>query len=298
MESISISAKRTSFLNAGVSQMFLSTLLFASANVFVKKVSHLPTMEIVFLRCLLGSTFCFVGLRHVKADPRGTNHKLLLLRGMFGTSALYLFFLTLQNIPLASAMTIQYLSPIFTAIIAIFVLKESVKSLQWLFYAIAFGGILFIERFDSRVSLFFLFVGVLSALCSGAAYNLVRTLRGREHPLVVVFHFQVVGLIAGLVLSLFNWETPHGADWFYLFLIGVLSQFGQMFLTAAFQKERAASVSIVIYSGLIYGLLIGWFVFGEAQTVESIAGMVLVVIGVGLSIIYNRKRIQIHESLG
>ncbi len=278
--------------------MFFSTLFFALANVFVKKVSHLPTMEIVFLRCLVGSAFCFIGLRHVRADWRGTNHKLLLLRGMFGTSALYFFFLTLQNIPLASAMTIQYLSPIFTAIIAIFALKEKVKPLQWIFYAIAFGGVLFIERFDARISLYFLFVGVVSALCSGAAYNLVRTLRGREHPLVVVFHFQIVGLIVGLVFSIFNWETPHGADWFYLFLIGLLSQFGQMFLTGAFQKERAANVAIVNYTGLIYGLLIGWFVFGETQAIESLLGMILVVIGVGLSVFYNRNKIQIHESLG
>ena len=278
--------------------MFFSTLFFALANVFVKKVSHLPAMEIVFLRCLVGSVFCFIGLRHVKADPRGTNHKLLVLRGIFGTSALYFFFLTLQNIPLASAMTIQYLSPIFTAIIAIFALKENVKPLQWVFYAIAFGGILFIERFDARISLFFLFVGIISALCSGVAYNLVRTLRGSEHPLVVVFHFQIVGLIAGFVFSVFDWKTPQGADWFYLFLIGLFSQFGQMFLTSAFQKERAANVGIVNYSGLIYGLLVGWFVFGESQTVESLLGMVFVVIGVGSSIIYNRKKIQIHESIG
>lgn len=286
------------FISVGVRQMFFSTLFFALANVFVKQVSHLPTMEIIFLRCLLGSIFCLVGLRHVKADWRGTNHKLLVLRGMFGTGALYFFFWTLKNIPLASAMTIQYLSPIFTAIIAIFALKEKVRRQQWLFYAIAFCGVLFIERFDARVSLFFLFVGVLSALCSGAAYNLVRTLRGREHPLVVVFHFQIVGLIVGFVFSIFDWETPRGADWFYLVLIGLFSQFGQMFLTGAFQKERAANVAIVTYTGLIYGLLIGWFVFGESQTVESIAGMALVVVGVALSVFYNRKKYQVHESLG
>jgi drug/metabolite transporter (DMT)-like permease len=255
-------------------------------------------MEIVFLRCLTGSLFCYIGLRHVQASPHGTNHKLLVLRGLFGTGALYLFFLTLKNIPLASAMTIQYLSPIFTAIIAIFALKEKVKTLQWLFYTMAFCGVLFMEGFDTRISLFFLFIGILSAFCSGVAYNLVRTLRGREHPLVVVFHFQIVGLIVGLFFSIFNWETPNGIDWFYLLLIGLLSQFGQMFLTGALQKERAANVAIVNYTGLVYGLLIGWFVFDEAQTVESLLGMILVVIGVGLSVFYNRKKIEIHESLG
>jgi len=280
----------TTFISEGVRSMFLSTLAFALANVFVKQVAHLPTMEIVFFRCAFGVIFCYIGLRKAGADWRGSNRKLLLLRGLFGTTALYLFFLTVQNIPLASAMTIQYLSPIFTTIIAIFLLKEKVKSVQWLFYAMAFAGVLFIEQFDTRITLLFLIIGVVSAFCSGVAYNLVRTLREREHPLTVVLHFQLVGLIVGFLFTIFNWQTPVGWDWFYLFLIGVFSQLGQIFLTNALQKEKAASVAIVNYTGLTYGLLIGWFVFGETQTLESLLGMTLVVAGVVSSVIYCKRR--------
>lgn len=275
--------------------MFLSTLAFSLANVFVKEVSHLPTMEIVFFRCLSGVVFCYVGLKRANADWRGSNRKILFLRGLFGTTALYLFFLTVQNIPLASAVTIQYLSPIFTTIIAIFILKESVKPVQWLFYAMAFSGVLFIEKFDARVSLLFLFLGVISAFCSGVAYNLVRSLREKEHPLTVVLHFQLFGLIFGFFFTLFDWEMPTGLNWLYLFLIGVFSQLGQIFLTNAFQKEKAASVAIVNYTGLIYALSIGWFVFGETQTVESLIGMSLVVIGVILSMIYGKRQRDIER---
>lgn len=278
----------------GVRSMFFSTLAFALANVFVKQVAHLPTMEIVFFRCSIGVVFCYIGLRNANADWKGSNRKLLLLRGLFGTTALYFFFLTVQNIPLASAMTIQYLSPIFTTIIAIFLLKESVKIFQWFCYALAFIGVLFIEQFDARISIFFLVLGVTSAFCSGVAYNLVRTLRQREHPLTVVFHFQIVGLIVGLLFTIFNWQTPVGWDWFYLFLVGAFSQLGQIFLTNALQKERAASVAIVNYTGLTYGLLIGWFVFGEAQTAASLTGMLLVVVGVVLSVIYSKRRRDIE----
>lgn len=252
-------------------------------------------MEIVFFRCLTGTAFCFYGLYKAGADWKGSNHKQLVLRGVFGTTALYFFFVTVQNIPLASAMTIQYLSPIFTTIIAIFLLKENVKLRQWLFYAIAFSGVLFIERFDTRISFFFVFIGVVSAFCSGVAYNLVRSLREREHPLTVVLHFQLIGMIAGFFFTVFNWQTPRGWDWLWLFLVGLSSQFGQIFLTNALQKEKAASVAIVNYSGLIYGLLFGWFVFGEAQTLESIIGMSLVVCGVILSIFYGRWRREVEK---
>lgn len=270
--------------------MFLSTLAFSLANVFVKQVSHIPAMEIVFFRCMLATLFCFAGLYHAKADWRGSNRKMLLLRGLFGTTALYLFFITLQNIPLASAMTIQYLSPIFTSIIAIFVLKEGVKGLQWVFYAIAFSGVLLLERFDTRVSVLYLTLGIISAFCSGVAYNLVRGLRGKEHPLTVVLHFQLIGAVVGTLSLFFEWRTPQGWDWLYLFLVGVFSQLGQIFLTNALQRERVAGVAIVNYTGLVYALLIGSFVFHETQTAESMSGMLLVVFGVFLSVVYGRRQ--------
>lgn len=277
------------FLTDGVRSMFLSTAAFSLANILVKQISHIPAMEVVFFRCSLATVFCFAGLYSAKADWRGSNRTMLLLRGLFGTTALFLFFVTLQNIPLASAMTIQYLSPIFTSIIAIFLLSEPVRTLQWLFYAIAFGGVLLIERFDTRVSLLYLFIGVVSAFCSGMAYNLVRSLRGREHPLTVVLHFQLVGAIVGAVGILFDWRMPQGWDWLYLFLIGVFSQLGQIFLTNALQREKVAGVAIVNYTGLVYALIIGSVVFGEEQTAISMSGMLLVVLGVLLSVFYSRR---------
>jgi drug/metabolite transporter (DMT)-like permease len=282
-------------LTEGVRAMFLSTLAFSLANVFVKQVSHIPAMEVVFFRCTIASMFCFIGLYRAKADWRGSNRTMLLLRGTFGTVALYCFFLTLQNIPLASAMTIQYLSPIFTTIIAIFLLSEKVKALQWVFYAMAFGGVLFIERFDTRISLFYLVLGVASAFCSGVAYNLVRKLRKREHPLTVVLHFQLIGAIAGFVSIFFEWKTPVGSDWVYLFLVGAFSQMGQIYLTSALQKEKAASVAIINYTGLVYALSIGFFVFGESQTFETLCGMALVVLGVVLSVFYGRRRREVEN---
>lgn len=270
--------------------MFLSTLSFSLANVFVKQVAHIPAMETVFFRCTVATVFCLAGLYRAKADPIGSNHLYLLLRGLFGTTALFFFFLTLQQMPLASAMTIQYLSPIFTTVIAIFILSEKVKAAQWFFYAIAFAGVLVIEQFDSRISPFYLALGILSAICSGVAYNLVRSLRGKEHPLTVVLHFQLVGMIVGLISLAFQWETPRGWDWLFLFLVGVFSQLGQIFLTNALQREPVAGVAIINYTGLVYALTIGWFVFGEIQGIMAVAGMVLVVVGVVLSVMYGRRQ--------
>ena len=277
--------------------MFLSTLAFSLANVFVKQISHIPPMEVVFFRCFFATVFCFVGLYRAGADWKGSHRGLLLARGLFGTTALYFFFITLQNIPLASAMTIQYLSPIFTSVIAIVVLGERVRALQWVFYATAFAGVLVIEQFDSRISPLYLALGIASAFCSGVAYNLVRRMRGEEHPLTVVLHFQLVGAILGFFSLFFTFKMPQGWDWLWLFLIGVFSQLGQIFLTNALQREKAAGVAIINYTGLIYAIGFGSIFFGEQILPLTLIGMALVVCGVLASVLYSRRRDKLIAEL-
>lgn len=260
------------------------------ANVFVKQLSAMPVLEIVFFRSIVAGALCVYGIRKAKVVWTGNNKKYLILRGVAGTVALVLFFLTLQNIPLASATTIQYLSPIFTATIAVFFLKESVRVMQWVFYAMAFSGVLLIKNFDPRVSVLYLVVGIIAALGSGIAYNFVRRLKDSEHPLVIILYFQIIGLAVSLPALLFAWETPVGLDWLYLFCVGIFSYLGQIFLTNAFSRERAASVAIIVYTGLVYAIAIGWFFYGEGQTVYTFAGMALVVGGVIMSVIYGRRQ--------
>lgn len=260
------------------------------ANVFVKQLSDMHVMEVVFFRSLVAGIFCYIGLRRAGISWQGNNKPYLIFRGVAGTIALILFFITLQQIPLASATTIQYLSPIFTAFIAIFFLKENVRYLQWLFYAVAFGGVLLIKSFDPRVSLLYLVLGIIAAFGSGVAYNFVRKLRETDHPLVIIGYFQIVGLTVSIPLLIFFWRTPVGVEWVYLLLVGVFSQLGQVFLTNAFSRERAASVAIIVYTGLIYAISIGWLFYGESQTIFTFLGMLLVVVGVVSSIIYGKRQ--------
>lgn len=275
--------------------MLISTFCFGVANLGIKFVSHLPAMEMVFFRCSMGVMFCWYALRGSGADWRGSSRWGLFLRGMFGTSALFLFFTTLKEMPMASAITIAYLSPVFTAILAMFILKEKVAGFQWIFFGMAFLGVALIEKFDPRVSPFFLGVGVLSAFGSGVAYNLVRSMRGAEHPMVVVLHFQLFGAVAGFISLFFNWKMPEGRDWAFLLLIAVCSQLGQMFLTKALQSEKASNVSIAGYSGVLYGLFFGWMFFGEMPAPFSTVGILLVVVSMVASVYVTALRHREQE---
>lgn len=278
--------QNTRLINTPVANMLLATFAFAVMNVFVKQLSRIPAMEIVFFRCLVSGAICFAGIAGTGADWKGNNHALLVARGTFGTLALFCFFIMVHNIPLATAVTIAYLSPIFTTLIGVFVLGEQVRPVQWLFYAIAFAGVLVIEGFDHSVPTLFLLAGIVSAVCSGVAYNLVRRLKEQEHPLVVVLHFQLVGIVAGFVFTLFNWVTPATLwEWFCLLMCGLLTQVGQTCLTRSLQAERVAHVAILGYTGLLYALAFGVLIFGERYPAETLAGMALVIAGVVLSVL-------------
>ncbi len=278
-------------LSAGAVNMLLATGAFAVMNVFVKQLDRIPAMEIVFFRCLVSALICFVGIARAGVDWRGNNNALLIARGSFGTLALFMFFVTLQHIPLATAVTIAYLSPIFTTLIGVFVLGESVRLAQWFFYAIAFGGVLVIKGWDAPVPGLYLTTGITSAVCSAVAYNLVRRLKEREHPLVVVLHFQLVGVVVGFIFTALYWTVPISLwEWFCLLVCGVLTQLGQTWLTKSLQSERLAKVSILNYTGLVYALAFGVFIFGEIYPFHALVGIGLVVTGVVLSVIYGKRR--------
>uniref|UniRef100_UPI00188E19EC DMT family transporter n=1 Tax=Pararhodonellum marinum TaxID=2755358 RepID=UPI00188E19EC len=153
--------------------MLIAGVFFALMNVSVKYLPHIPAIEIILFRSIISFVISFLILKKQKVPVLGNNKPLLILRGVVGSIGLITFFYTLQKIPLASAVTIQYLSPIFTSILGIFIVKEKIKPIQFFYFAMAFAGVLVIEGFDPRIDLWFLFVGILSALFSGLAYNII-----------------------------------------------------------------------------------------------------------------------------
>lgn len=192
--------------------------------------------------------------------------------------------------PLATAVTIQYLAPIFTAILGIFIVREKVRAWQWVFFLISFAGVLVVEGVSADVDWRWVGLGVLSAVFSGLSYNSIRRLTGKEHPLVVVFYFPMVALpIAGLY-CLWHWVPPQGLDWLWLLLTGVCTQGAQVFMTKAYQAERLSSVANLNYLGILYALGLGFVFFGETFQLTSYLGMALVLLGVGLNTWYSARQ--------
>lgn len=271
--------------------MLFAVFCFALMNLIVKLLNDIPAMEIILFRSAVSFVICVVGLQMQKVKGLGTNKKVLFLRGLFGGTALFLFFTTIQNMPLASAITLHYLAPIFTVIIAWLVLGERLVLLQWLFFLISFVGVTMVKGFDERVDTLYFIMGIVAAFLSGCAYNCIRKLKTSEHPLMVILYFPLVTLpIAILYCIFYEWKTPVGWEWLYLLLIGILTQIAQLYMTKAYQIEEAARVASVSYTGIIYALGFGFLFFQETFNIYVSIGIGLMLLGVILNVTFKNKQ--------
>ncbi len=272
--------------------MLIATFFFSLMNVGVKYLSHIPAVEIVFFRSVVSLVLSFSFLKLKQIPIWGNNKKLLIARGMAGAISLVLYFTTLQAIPLAGAVTIQFLSPIFTAILGIFIVNEKVAKRQWLFFLISFAGVVIIQGVDNRITSFYFFIGILAALFSGIAFNIIRKLNVSENPVVIVFYFPLVTIpVTGLYI-LTNWVNPTGIDLLIIILVGITTQIAQVYMTKAFQHEELSKIASLRYIGIIYALIFGHILFGEYFEYYSYVGLVLVLSGVMLNIWYKQRHIS------
>jgi len=268
--------------------MLSASFIFAMMNLIVKHLDEIPVAQIVFMRSIVMLLMVAVLLYKRKVSPLGNNRTLLVLRGLFGTSGIALFFYTLHTMPLASAVVVHYLTPIFTVIISIAITRVNIAPLRWLFFVLCFVGIFIIKDFDDRVEVLPVVLGVVGTIAASAAYNIISVLKKSEHHLVIMFYFPAVTIPLVLIYIFMTgnwvWTTPW--NWFLLSVIGACTYFAQYFLTMAYQIGDVSKVSIVSYLGIVYALFFGYFIWGEWYQPIVFGGLLLVLIGVLGNLLY------------
>ena len=271
--------------------MVLASMLFAIMNVIVKYLDHVPVAQIVFMRSSVMMVMVSLLLVKKRIKPLGNRHRLLALRGLFGTVGIAFFFYTLHHMPLASAVVVHYLTPLFTALLAWLLVKEKLRPIQWVFFAMCFAGILIIKGFDARVDGLVLAIGVLGTIGAASAYNIISMLKDSEHHLVIMFYFPLVTIPLVLVYITItgDWNWVGFQDWLLLIAIGVLTYAAQYFLTRSYQSGQVNKVSIVSYLGIVYAMAFGYFIFNEWYNWQASLGVLLVVSGVILNVWFKKK---------
>ena len=205
------------------------------------------------------------------------------MRGLMGLIALVLFFSTIMHMPLASASTIQYLSPVFTVLIATQLNDQKVRPIQWLFFLIAFIGAVMIKGFDTRVSLEWLLVGITSALFAGLAYNSIIKSKGTDHAMTIVLYNPMVAIPITGIWCFYDYVQPQGLEWLWMLIMGIFAHTAQYLMTLALHSDVASKITPWNYFGAIFALVIGYFFFDEDIAWLSVMGMMFVVTGVILN---------------
>ena len=113
---------------------------------------------------------------------------------------------------------------------------------------------------------------------------MVRMLKDSDHPMVVVFYFPLVATPLMAIICLFYWVPPVGWDWLILIGIGVLTQFGQVYLSRALYMEQAGRMISIQFLGVFNALIFSIFLFRESYSLVNILGLILVISGVVLNI--------------
>jgi S-adenosylmethionine uptake transporter len=284
----------------------LASLLFATMGVCVKLASALyGTGEIVFYRGLIGALFIAAVTRWRGGSLRTTVPAMHFWRSLSGVCALCLWFYAIGHLPLATAVTLNYMSSVW---IALFLMGGSVmlagagQRIDGRLVAtvlVGFAGVALVLRptLDQN-QLWAGVVGLMSGMLSATAYLQVTALgRVGEPEYRVVFYFSLGGITAGAALTVltqgFSSHTPRGV--LLLAATGVLATVAQMLMTRAYAVGRTLSNASLQYLGIVFSFAYGVVLFHDPVTWMALSGMVLIV-GAGLAATLLRSRSTAPDS--
>lgn len=270
-------------LSPGFTYMALSAVSFCFMSVFVKFAGHsLPTIQIVFVRGVVTLVFTVLLIFREKISPFGNHKKLLIARGITGTIALFLVYESIKRFPLSEATVIQYLFPIFTALIAAFIISEPLNKniigaiLLGLFGVYAVLGFPFLIGY-TEIDLSSVFIAITGSFLTGLAYVLVRqSTKLDEHPLVVMFYFPLFTVPFCFPFLFSYWVKPSLNEWAFLLLVGICTQLGQFFLTHGYKELPAAKAAPLSYIQVPLAMVMGVIFFEEVIDLNFIIGSTLV----------------------
>ncbi len=281
-------------LTKGLYYALLAAFCF-SVMALCAKASHLPPQQIIFGRSVFNLVASLALLLRQGISPFGVkqNRPTLLIRGLVGYLALSFYFFSLAGLPIGVASLIQYMSPVFSGIMAFIVIKEVTSGRQWICLMAGLLGIAFISQvlpfgqLSTELDYASVLACLFSALLSGIAYVCVRKLSlAKEDPEVTVFYFPLVSLPFSLFFSLSQWVNPNAPQWWLLVAVGITSYLGQVFLTYALQREKTVSVTNMLYFGAVFATAWGVVFFAEKLTWQFLVGALLIV---GSQLVFGKK---------
>lgn len=264
--------------------------LFIVLGALIKATSdQVPPGEAVFFRSFFSFPIIIIWLisrgdmRHGLITHQPMRH---FLRGILGTTAMGMTFAGLGMLPLPEVTAIGYATPIFTVILAAFMLNERIRLIRISAVAIGLVGVLIMvwprltggsDLGDTATLGALLIVGatVARALVQIHVRKMVQT----EHTAAIVFYFSLTASILSLLTIPFGWVVPDPQTTALLVLAGLMGGVAQILVTSAYRFGAASMLAPVDYSSMLFAILIGYVWFNELPTLVMMIGAAFVIAG-------------------
>ena len=277
--------------------MVASALGFALMVACVKIANttyQIPVLEIVAARAIVSALISYADIRRKKISPWGNNKPLLIARGTVGALALIFVYYAVTTLPLAEATILQYLHPVFTALMALFFLKEVIQRSTLACIALSLMGLVIMiqPNFspDSAIAYSWdsIGAGLLGAFGSAVAYIIVKKLTQTEDSSVIVFYFPIIAIPISVALLGGDFVVPSLAATGVLVLVGIFTQVGQIGLTKALHSADANKATAYAYVQVLFSVFIGWVYFSEVPVFTTLVGGAFIMAGALINVLWKR----------
>lgn len=263
--------------------MVIASFLFALMGVCVRFASEtVPIPEIVFFRSIIGLVLIIPVMLHQKASFRGKRPAILLIRGVTGFLALSLYFWSISKIPLATAVMLNYTSPLFVSFLAPVILKEPFDRKTFFLILLGLFGVLLIVHPQPHMNLWGALVGLVSGIFAAFAYLSIGAVKKDDSSLTIVFYFFWVASLLAIPAAWSTFKIPNPRESLCLFGTGLFATIAQVFMTRAYRIGNTTTTSAYSSSIVLFSIFCGMIFYREIPNWICIIGGLLVVISVVL----------------
>ena len=268
--------------------MVLGSFFFATMAVGIKFAAHsFNTFELVFYRGLVSVIFMAMVVRARGATLRTPVPMMHVTRSAIGVLSLSTWFYAIAHLPLATAMTLNYMSGVWIAAFivggALLYGDASRQAPLLATVLLGFAGVVMtLHPTLEQDQLFAGVVGLLSGMGAALAYLQVTALGKVGEPEErTVFYFSIGTMLVGAVGMLFirrtPWDEVRSVDALWVVPIGILASLGQWCMTRAYRKGATLVVASMQYFGIVFAAIFSLTLFGDAIAPIGWLGIAVIV---------------------
>ncbi len=274
--------KITRKIKSGILFMLAAAVCFAVMVLCVKLLNRTyPSQEIVFFRSILGvvMTSTILRIKNISMWGHAEARLVLVLRGLSGYVALAMSYYAITHLSLGMGTLLNYTAPVFSALLAVFFLKERPNAALIILTLVAFAGIDLLVQSEPDFSKSpAIALGLLSAVFAAVAYVSIRKLKHHVSPLTVIFYFTLISTLGSGFFCSAQWQIPRFQDIPILAVVGIVSFLGQLWLTISLRRAPASIAVPFSYLTAVLSYLLGFIFLHEIPATRALAGTVIVIV--------------------